>query len=249
VWVEDDAIRAERSGRDPATTNNRMELAALIAAYELLPADAAVTMYSDSQICVKTVNEWAAGWERRGWRRKGGRSRTSSRCSACGRSPRRTRTSAALDPRARRLEVERVRRRALERLHARARDGPYQEDENDRPHRLARNGLRAQQALLRAERSRHSGYKLIMEFADSVAGFGAEARPTSGSRPARRRRSTSRSARRTARPSMPSTARRSPPAGRDNGAPGLRPEYHPNYYGAFVLDPDGNNVEAVCHQP
>ncbi|HKA16173.1 MAG TPA: ribonuclease H, partial [Myxococcota bacterium] len=72
VWVEDDAIRAEASGRDPATTNNRMELAALIAAYELLPPDAAVTMYSDSQLCVKTVNEWAAGWERRGWRRKGG---------------------------------------------------------------------------------------------------------------------------------------------------------------------------------
>ncbi|HUN13196.1 MAG TPA: VOC family protein [Rhabdaerophilum sp.] len=37
--------------------------------------------------------------------------------------------------------------------------------------------------------------------------------------------------------------------GRDNGAPGLRPHYHPNYYGAFVFDPDGNNVEAVCHRP
>jgi catechol 2,3-dioxygenase-like lactoylglutathione lyase family enzyme len=37
--------------------------------------------------------------------------------------------------------------------------------------------------------------------------------------------------------------------GRDNGAPGLRPHYHPNYYGAFVLDPDGHNIEAVCHQP
>jgi predicted lactoylglutathione lyase len=37
--------------------------------------------------------------------------------------------------------------------------------------------------------------------------------------------------------------------GRDNGAPGLRAIYHPNYYGAFVLDPDGNNVEAVCHEP
>jgi catechol 2,3-dioxygenase-like lactoylglutathione lyase family enzyme len=35
--------------------------------------------------------------------------------------------------------------------------------------------------------------------------------------------------------------------GRDNGAPGLRPEYHAGYYGAFVLDPDGNNVEAVHH--
>ena len=37
--------------------------------------------------------------------------------------------------------------------------------------------------------------------------------------------------------------------GRDNGAPGLRPHYHPNYYGAFVLDPDGHNIEAVCHAP
>jgi len=35
--------------------------------------------------------------------------------------------------------------------------------------------------------------------------------------------------------------------GKDNGAPGLRPHYHPNYYGAFVFDPDGHNVEAVCH--
>ena len=38
-------------------------------------------------------------------------------------------------------------------------------------------------------------------------------------------------------------------AGKDNGAPGLRPHYHAAYYGAFVLDPDGNNVEAVCHRP
>lgn len=37
--------------------------------------------------------------------------------------------------------------------------------------------------------------------------------------------------------------------GRDNGPPGLRLHYHPNYYGAFVLDPDGHNVEAVCHAP
>jgi catechol 2,3-dioxygenase-like lactoylglutathione lyase family enzyme len=37
--------------------------------------------------------------------------------------------------------------------------------------------------------------------------------------------------------------------GRDNGAPGLRPHYHPNYYGAFVRDPDGHNIEAVCHSP
>ncbi|TWT21579.1 VOC family protein [Luteimonas wenzhouensis] len=36
---------------------------------------------------------------------------------------------------------------------------------------------------------------------------------------------------------------------RDNGAPGLRPDYHANYYGAFVIDPDGHNIEAVCHLP
>ena len=35
--------------------------------------------------------------------------------------------------------------------------------------------------------------------------------------------------------------------GKDNGLPGLRPHYHDHYYGAFVLDPDGNNIEAVCH--
>jgi catechol 2,3-dioxygenase-like lactoylglutathione lyase family enzyme len=37
--------------------------------------------------------------------------------------------------------------------------------------------------------------------------------------------------------------------GRDNGPPGIRAHYHPDYYGAFVLDPDGVNVEAVCHAP
>jgi catechol 2,3-dioxygenase-like lactoylglutathione lyase family enzyme len=37
--------------------------------------------------------------------------------------------------------------------------------------------------------------------------------------------------------------------GRDNGPPGLRPQYHAGYYGAFVLDPDGHNIEAVCHTP
>jgi catechol 2,3-dioxygenase-like lactoylglutathione lyase family enzyme len=36
--------------------------------------------------------------------------------------------------------------------------------------------------------------------------------------------------------------------GTDNGAPGVRAIYHPDYYGAYVLDPDGNNIEAVCHQ-
>jgi catechol 2,3-dioxygenase-like lactoylglutathione lyase family enzyme len=37
--------------------------------------------------------------------------------------------------------------------------------------------------------------------------------------------------------------------GKDNGPPGIRAHYHPNYYGAFVLDPDGHNIEALCHAP
>lgn len=37
--------------------------------------------------------------------------------------------------------------------------------------------------------------------------------------------------------------------GKDNGKPGIRKDYHPNYYGAFVFDPDGHNIEAVCHKP
>jgi catechol 2,3-dioxygenase-like lactoylglutathione lyase family enzyme len=37
--------------------------------------------------------------------------------------------------------------------------------------------------------------------------------------------------------------------GKDNGKPGLRPHYHEHYYGAFVIDPDGNNIEAACHTP
>jgi ribonuclease HI len=72
VWVEGDRIVREEHGVDPSTTNNRMELSALIAAYRMLPGDSSIDVYSDSQLCVKTVNEWAEGWEQRGWRRKGG---------------------------------------------------------------------------------------------------------------------------------------------------------------------------------
>ena len=72
VWVEDDQIIHKDCGTDPATTNNRMELAALVYAYKKLPEDSQAIIYSDSQLCVKTINEWAAGWESRGWRRKSG---------------------------------------------------------------------------------------------------------------------------------------------------------------------------------
>lgn len=72
VWVEDDRIVAQKHGFDPATTNNRMELTALIEAYRMLPPETEITVYSDSQLCVRTVLEWAPQWERRGWRRRGG---------------------------------------------------------------------------------------------------------------------------------------------------------------------------------
>jgi len=72
VWVEEDRIVAEKHGSDRATTNNRMELTALVEALRALPSDARTIVFSDSELCVKTVNEWAAAWERRGWKRKTG---------------------------------------------------------------------------------------------------------------------------------------------------------------------------------
>ena len=61
----------EISGADASTTNNRMELCALINAYELLPDDAEVTVITDSKLCLDTITKWAFGWESRGWARKG----------------------------------------------------------------------------------------------------------------------------------------------------------------------------------
>ncbi|MDH3396369.1 MAG: ribonuclease HI [Acidimicrobiia bacterium] len=72
AYVVDDVLIAQAYGHDPATTNNRMELTALIAALRLVPSGLAVVVYSDSNLAVRTINEWAAGWEKRGWRRKTG---------------------------------------------------------------------------------------------------------------------------------------------------------------------------------
>lgn len=72
VWVERGRVLKEGRGFEPATTNNRMELRALIEALRVLPENSAETVYSDSQLCIRTINEWAAQWERRGWRRKHG---------------------------------------------------------------------------------------------------------------------------------------------------------------------------------
>jgi ribonuclease HI len=72
IWVHDDRVVEERTGGAAATTNNRMELMAMIEGLRMLPEDAETTLYSDSNLCVQTVNEWAAGWEKRGWKRKTG---------------------------------------------------------------------------------------------------------------------------------------------------------------------------------
>ena len=71
VWVENGEIRAELHGHDSDTTNNRMELTALLEAFKALPEEAAVTIHSDSRLCVDTITKWAPGWERNGWKRKG----------------------------------------------------------------------------------------------------------------------------------------------------------------------------------
>ena len=72
VWVENGEILDQGNGREGDTTNNRMELRALIEAFKALPDDRDLVAYSDSQLCVNTINEWAPGWEKRGWKRKGG---------------------------------------------------------------------------------------------------------------------------------------------------------------------------------
>lgn len=72
VWVEDGEVVAQRHGHDPKTTNNRMELTALIEAYRLIPEDATVTVHTDSRLCVDTITKWAPNWERNGWKKKSG---------------------------------------------------------------------------------------------------------------------------------------------------------------------------------
>jgi ribonuclease HI len=71
VWVDAGEVLAAKSGHEKNTTNNRMELTALIEAYTLLPKDAEVTVHTDSRLCVDTITKWAPGWERNGWKRKG----------------------------------------------------------------------------------------------------------------------------------------------------------------------------------
>lgn len=95
------------------------------------------------------------------------------------------------------------------------------------------------------------GYELLLEFNASVAGFGEQGKP--GFWIAQGEPNTPRihvAFRADTRREVDAFYDAALGAGaRDNGAPGLRPQYHPDYYGAFVSDPDGHNIEAVCHTP
>ncbi|NCQ61640.1 MAG: VOC family protein [Myxococcales bacterium] len=85
---------------------------------------------------------------------------------------------------------------------------------------------------------------------DEVCGFGAGAKPTLWLRPSATVQPTHVAIVAKDRAAVRAFHAAAVAAGaRDNGAPGPRPEYHPGYYGAFVLDPDGYNLEAACHRP
>ncbi|HEX5912009.1 MAG TPA: VOC family protein [Rubrobacter sp.] len=94
------------------------------------------------------------------------------------------------------------------------------------------------------------GYELLMEPSVSAAGFGRQGKPefwiSQGDRgqPVHIAFAADDRARVDAFHEEALAA-----GGRNNGGPGLRPKYHPSYYAAFVFDPDGNNIEAVCHEP
>jgi catechol 2,3-dioxygenase-like lactoylglutathione lyase family enzyme len=98
------------------------------------------------------------------------------------------------------------------------------------------------------------GFTVLMEFSGAAAGFGKAdgGRPSffieAHGEPVRGRLHIALEAE--SRPHVDAFHAAAIEAGGiDNGAPGVRAVYHPNYYGGFVFDPDGNNIEAVCHLP
>ncbi|MDX1509718.1 MAG: ribonuclease H [Nitriliruptorales bacterium] len=73
VWVVDGSIVAETHGHEPnETTNNRMELIAVREGARLVPEGVPAIIWSDSKLVVQTMNDWAAGWKQRGWKRRRG---------------------------------------------------------------------------------------------------------------------------------------------------------------------------------
>ena len=72
VRVQDGQVVHERYGFEPETTNNRMELQAMITGLGFIEPGETVDVYTDSKLVVDTLTKWAAGWEKRGWRRSDG---------------------------------------------------------------------------------------------------------------------------------------------------------------------------------
>lgn len=70
MLVVDDKVVAEDYGNEAHTTNNRMELTAMVSGLEMLPLDSDVDIYTDSQLVVNILTQWASGWEARGWKKK-----------------------------------------------------------------------------------------------------------------------------------------------------------------------------------
>jgi catechol 2,3-dioxygenase-like lactoylglutathione lyase family enzyme len=94
------------------------------------------------------------------------------------------------------------------------------------------------------------GYELIMEPSVSAAGFGRQGKPDFWIGQGDRGQPVHIAFAASDRASVDAFHEEALAAGgRNNGGPGLRPEYHQSYYAAFVFDPDGNNIEAVCHEP
>jgi catechol 2,3-dioxygenase-like lactoylglutathione lyase family enzyme len=94
------------------------------------------------------------------------------------------------------------------------------------------------------------GYTLIMKFDGQAAGFGVGGKPDFwiGVNEAKTHAHIAFAAKGRAQV-RDFYAAATEAGGKDNGSPGVRPHYHEHYYGAFVLDPDGHNIEAVCHEP
>ena len=94
------------------------------------------------------------------------------------------------------------------------------------------------------------GIELIKRYGNQAAGFGSDGKPDFwlGQGPGTHHNHVAfRAARRSLVRAFHQAALAA--GGTDHGAPGVRAMYHPHYYGAFVLDPDGHNIEAVCHEP
>lgn len=70
VYVVEGKVLDEAMGSDPYTTNNKMELTAMIAGLKMVERNADIDVYTDSKLIVDTLNSWAAGWEANGWRKK-----------------------------------------------------------------------------------------------------------------------------------------------------------------------------------